>query len=462
MWLILLLILSISSPAYSAVYGDYESKRTSTTGGGSGSTENTFETISVPAGTNPVADSATDTLTITETSPLVITGTAASDTIDITWATLTADLGGTGATSLTDGGILLGSGTGAITPLGVATNGQIPIGDGVTDPVLATITGTADEITVTNGGGSITLDIPDPLIVGKGGSGAATFTDGGILLGSGTGAFTALGVATNGQIPIGDGTTDPVLATITGTANEVTVTNGAGTITLDLPLNAGTDITADLEEEVTEGSLADSTIVEADLKAVDAATDEECLTYESTTGDFEWEACGYREYVWPASATLPLQAADAIPPITKDAGTALDQLPVSFDSATDECRTVDFDVPFNVTAGGTVTFIVKWYSAATTTGSAMWDFRHNGGVAEGVDPDQTLTTISAASDAVQGTAGQITVTSWTSDTTTMGWVAGDEVYATFCRDGDGTAGTDNLANDALATRFYVRIPITHG
>lgn len=127
----------------------------SASGGG-----NSFETISVPAGTNPVADSSTDTLAITETSPLVITGTASTDTIDITWSTLVVGDGGTGATSLTDGGILLGSGTGAITALGVATNGQIPIGDGTTDPVLAALTGTANEITVTNGAGSITLDIP--------------------------------------------------------------------------------------------------------------------------------------------------------------------------------------------------------------------------------------------------------------------------------------------------------------
>jgi hypothetical protein len=32
-------------------------------------------------------------------------------------------------------------------------------------------------------------------------------------------------------------------------------------------------------------------VTEADLKAVDAAADEECLTYESTTGDFEWQSC---------------------------------------------------------------------------------------------------------------------------------------------------------------------------
>jgi len=55
---------------------------TITVSGGSG---NSFETISVPAGTNPVADSSTDTLTITETdTPLIITGTAGTDTIDIT------------------------------------------------------------------------------------------------------------------------------------------------------------------------------------------------------------------------------------------------------------------------------------------------------------------------------------------------------------------------------------------
>lgn len=74
-----------------------------------------------------------------------------------------------------------------------------------------------------------------PLPVAKGGTGATSLTDGGILLGSGTGAITALGVATNGQIPIGDGTTDPVLGNITATATQITVTNGAGSIALSFP-----------------------------------------------------------------------------------------------------------------------------------------------------------------------------------------------------------------------------------
>lgn len=75
-----------------------------------------------------------------------------------TWQgdTVTVPHGGTGTTSLTDGGLLVGSGTGAITALSVASNGQIPIGDGAADPVLATLTeGLA--IDVTNGAGSITI-----------------------------------------------------------------------------------------------------------------------------------------------------------------------------------------------------------------------------------------------------------------------------------------------------------------
>lgn len=59
--------------------------------------------------------------------------------------------------------------------------------------------------------------------------------------------------------------------TITGTANEVTVTNGdgvSGNPTISLPLNAGTDITQDLEEEVAAGSLADNSVYSADINTI--------------------------------------------------------------------------------------------------------------------------------------------------------------------------------------------------
>lgn len=103
------------------------------------------------------------------------------------------------------------------------------------------IAGVANEINITDDGdGTITIGIVDPLIVGKGGIGVATLTDHGILLGSGTSAVTPLGVASNGQIPIGSAGVDPVLAEITGTANQVISTPGAGSITLSLPQNIHT------------------------------------------------------------------------------------------------------------------------------------------------------------------------------------------------------------------------------
>ena len=137
--------------------------------------------------------------------------------------TLTTDLtvpnGGTGASTFTDGGILLGSGTGAITAMAVLGDGEMIVGDGTTDPVAesgATLrtsiglgsiaTQASDSVSIT--GGSIT-GITD-LTVADGGTGASSLTDGGVLLGSGTGAITAMAVLGDGEMIVGDGTTDPV------------------------------------------------------------------------------------------------------------------------------------------------------------------------------------------------------------------------------------------------------------
>lgn len=72
--------------------------------------------------------------------------------------------------------------------------------NGATTNVIITTDGVVDGATI----GATTLT------VAQGGSGAATFTDGGVLLGSGTSAFTAMAVLTDGQMIVGDGTTDPV------------------------------------------------------------------------------------------------------------------------------------------------------------------------------------------------------------------------------------------------------------
>jgi hypothetical protein len=54
------------------------------------------------------------------------------------------------------------------------------------------------------------LTPPNILDVAQGGSGVASLTDGGILLGSGTGDITAFGVLSDSNFLVGDGATDPV------------------------------------------------------------------------------------------------------------------------------------------------------------------------------------------------------------------------------------------------------------
>jgi len=85
--------------------------------------------------------------------------------------TLGVSSGGTGTTTLADGGILLGSGAGAITATAQPTDGQLLIGSTGTDPVLATLSA-GSGISITEGAGSITI-----AATGGGGSGTVTSVD---------------------------------------------------------------------------------------------------------------------------------------------------------------------------------------------------------------------------------------------------------------------------------------------
>tara|TARA_Y100000004_G_scaffold169036_1_gene202964 strand:+ start:3914 stop:5326 length:1413 start_codon:yes stop_codon:yes gene_type:complete len=106
---------------------------------------------------------------------------------------------------------------------------------------------------------ALTLDTQ--LAVGQGGTGATTLTDGGVLLGSGTGAISATAVLGNGELLIGDNSGDPTVATLTGTSNEVEISNGAGSITIGLPndVTIGQDLTV-TRNLSNSGAVADSQI----------------------------------------------------------------------------------------------------------------------------------------------------------------------------------------------------------
>ena len=87
--------------------------------------------------------------------------------------TLVVANGGTGATTLTDGGILLGSGTGVITPTAQPSNGQLLIGSTGADPVLATMTSGGGTITITGGGGTLDIELANTAVA----AGAYTSAD---------------------------------------------------------------------------------------------------------------------------------------------------------------------------------------------------------------------------------------------------------------------------------------------
>jgi hypothetical protein len=142
------------------------------------------------------------------------------------------------------------------------------------------IDGTAYLDSATISAGTIT-GITD-LVVADGGTGASTFTDGGVLLGSGTGAITATAVLANGQLLIGDNSTDPTVATLTATANETSIANGAGSITIGL----ADDVTIPASLTVT----TDLTVSGGDITLTGAATDVDLI--DNTSSALSFDASG--------------------------------------------------------------------------------------------------------------------------------------------------------------------------
>ncbi len=162
--------------------------------------------------------------------------------------------GGTGAQTLTSHGVLLGNTTSAITATAAGTTGQVLTGVTSSAPVWASpaassisITGdsggalTGAAFTFTGGttgltfsGATTTETLTGTLVVANGGTGRATLTNHGVLVGAATTAITQLGVGTNGQVLIGATSADPAFATLTSTGSSITYTTGANTLNLDV------------------------------------------------------------------------------------------------------------------------------------------------------------------------------------------------------------------------------------
>ena len=94
------------------------------------------------------------------------------------------------------------------------------------------------------------------LAVADGGTGAGTFTDGGVLLGSGTSAITAMAALGDGEMIVGDGSTDPVAESGATLRTSIGVGTGDSPQFTDLTLTGG-DIT--ITNAATDVDLKDNT-----------------------------------------------------------------------------------------------------------------------------------------------------------------------------------------------------------
>ena len=158
---------------------------------GTHTTGNYIATIT--AGTGLTSDGATSGEGITH-----------SLSVDASQSQITT-VGALNAGSITSGFTSIDVGSGAITTTGalsIASMGTNWTNAGRTVADMGIVT------TIDINGGTIN-GITD-LVVADGGTGVSSLTDGGILVGSGTGAITAMAVLADGEMIVGDGTTDPV------------------------------------------------------------------------------------------------------------------------------------------------------------------------------------------------------------------------------------------------------------
>lgn len=125
--------------------------------------------------------------------PLVSNGAAA----DPSFSAASVPGGGTGKTSLTAHGVLVGEGTSAIVATAAGSNGQVLLGSTGADPAFAALTSTGSTLSYTTGAAALNIDITAPVVVSYGGTGKTSLTAYAPVCG-GTTATGALQQATTG------------------------------------------------------------------------------------------------------------------------------------------------------------------------------------------------------------------------------------------------------------------------
>jgi hypothetical protein len=144
-----------------------------------------------------------------------------------------------------------------------------------------------------SGGGSFDIKWVDPATVGAGGDLSAadidTYSELNTIVADQTLTHNGL-IDTSAEIAaiVGDETGSGALVFAT---SPTLVTPALGTPASGVMTNVtGLPTTGLVADAITEAKIADNAVQEEHLKAVNSPTDEYFLTYEATTGDFEWQS----------------------------------------------------------------------------------------------------------------------------------------------------------------------------
>jgi hypothetical protein len=255
-----------------------------------GNNNSGINVVGVPA-TNMLTVSALQATTSQRGTVLLATNAQAIAGTDTSNAVTSSALGAKLGTQTAHSLAVFEGTAAALTALGVASNGQLPIGSVGADPVLANITSSGGTVSITNGAGSISLDVNGSLvgetitgntggalsptagnwnILGNGsttavGSGSTLtveltgLTTHAVLVGAGTTTITKVGPsASTGQVLQNNSGADPTYSTATypstttvsqilyssssnivaglATANQGVLTTGTGGVPVITPL----------------------------------------------------------------------------------------------------------------------------------------------------------------------------------------------------------------------------------
>ena len=236
--------------------------------------------------------------------------------------------------------------------------------------------------------------------------------------------------------------------------------------------NAGTDITADLEEEVTVGSLADGVINEPDLHTDNTAVDGDILVYDSTGTNFIWQTCaeitGSADLCDGSDATGGGGGSGLFASTTGDGGVEVSYLvntasDLTLGASATSTAPFWFDVSAavaNIGTGGSGDSVIEMAVNSAT----KWSL--------GVDDSATNDPFVVSLGSVLGTTNALSINGSTRDTTiSTGLVVtdditlGGDVINEFAGTGltvSGNALTADLGTDIIATELDADVVATDG